>query len=60
MKYALPVTAIASVLWSLLAFLIPSHFFGLTDFQIGEMGGKGFLLIWVAGIIVWLILKFKN
>jgi hypothetical protein len=60
MRYVLPLTAIISVLWSLLAFLVPSHIVGLTDFQMGELGGKGFLYIWVVGIIVWIIWRLKK
>jgi hypothetical protein len=60
MRYVLPVTAVLSVIWSLLAFLLPSGSAGLTDFQMGEFGGRGFVYIWVAGIGVWLILKFAQ
>jgi hypothetical protein len=58
MKYVLPITAAASVIWTLFAFLFPSHLLGLTDFQLGEWGGKGFVIIWGIGIVLWLALKF--
>jgi len=60
MKYVLPVTAILFVLWTLFAFLFPSHLLGLTDFQLGEVCGKGAFSTGLAGIVIWLILKIKN
>jgi hypothetical protein len=56
-KYILHITTGAFVLWTLFIFLVPSRFFGLTDFELGEVGGRGAVVIWLTGIVLWIVFR---
>ena len=56
-KYVLIITAILVVLWTLVAFTVPSSLFGWTDFQLGEFCGSGTAYTMVVGIGIWGLMK---
>ena len=56
-KYILIITAVLVVCWILFAFLAPSGSFGLTDFQMGQLAGRGTAYTMVIGIIAWVIAR---